>query len=214
MLLVPKVYALTPAFFVLVIRAVDTLLVTKGLKPNPYLQKVLPKRTTAQVLDGDGNFNGAGQEKVAVLLLGSKTNHPMGIFAPDFAKVAGYFTEMLNELEDPNSQDNGCRFYTMPKHRVQDKLINNAQSWGTPASPEKMKETLRIRSIFPTGALSRTSTPSRIVQHIKKPGSGGTGLLPNTSILGSTTRCLRRRRGCGKGFILISSPRCWVRRLI
>lgn len=101
-------YALTPAFLILAIRTIDTLLITKGLKPNPYLHKVLPKRTTAQVLDENGNFSGAGQEKVTVLLLGAKTNHPMGIFAPDFSKVGEYFKDMTEQLEDSNSQDNGC----------------------------------------------------------------------------------------------------------
>ena len=106
----PPIYALTPAFLILVIRTIDTLLITNGLKPNPYLHNVFPKRTTAQVLDKNGNFSGAGQEKIAVLLLGAKTNHPMGAFAPDFPKLGGYIQSMVNELQDPNSQDNGCMF--------------------------------------------------------------------------------------------------------
>ncbi|KIN00685.1 hypothetical protein OIDMADRAFT_124659, partial [Oidiodendron maius Zn] len=111
-LALPPVYALTPAFLILVVRTIDTLLITNGIKPNPYLHNVFPKRTTAQVLDKNGNFSGAGQEKIAVLLLGAKTNHPMGVFAPDFPKLGEYNQSMVNELQDPNSQDNGFLGYT------------------------------------------------------------------------------------------------------
>lgn len=60
---------------------------------------MLPKKSTAQIMDRNGDFAGPGQEKVAVLLLGAKSNHPLGIFAPDFSLVNKYIEGMTHELE-------------------------------------------------------------------------------------------------------------------
>lgn len=68
---------------------------------------MLPGKTAAQVLDRDGQFPEPGQEKVAILLLGAKCNHPLGIFSPDFAKVDEYMSGMIANLE-ANGEDTGC----------------------------------------------------------------------------------------------------------
>jgi hypothetical protein len=107
-ILLPKRYALTPAITLLAIKAIDTALITYGIKANPYLQDMLPKKSTAQIMNRNGDFAGPGQEKVAVLLLGAKSNHPLGIFAPDFGLVNKYIEGMTHELENDPSQDTGC----------------------------------------------------------------------------------------------------------
>jgi hypothetical protein len=101
---------LVPAVMVLALRLVDTLLITYNLKPNPYLKDVLPTKSSAQVMDLDGNYPGPGKEKIAILLLGSKCNHPLGIFAPDFSTMGDYLTKMSDELEGAENQDSGCKF--------------------------------------------------------------------------------------------------------
>ena len=68
---------------------------------------------TAQVLDRDGDFPEPGQEKVAILLLGVKSNHPLGIFAPDFPKVSELMMGMVANLE-ANGEDNGCESHSTP----------------------------------------------------------------------------------------------------
>jgi heme-degrading monooxygenase HmoA len=80
-------YALLPAFFVLLLRSADTLLITFKFKPNPYLADVQRGRVTAIVPDEAGEIQGPSAEKVAILLLGAKSNHPMGLFAPEFLEV-------------------------------------------------------------------------------------------------------------------------------
>lgn len=108
-LTLPRLYALTPAVLLLALRAIDTALVTTGLKQNPYLRGVLPRKTTAQVPDRNGDIHSAGQEKIAVLLLGAKSNHPLGIFASDFKTTGDYLSEMTNELESGVDQaSSGC----------------------------------------------------------------------------------------------------------
>jgi hypothetical protein len=71
---------------------------------------VILKKTTAQVRHKDGNWsakNGASGEKIVVLLLGFKSNHPFGIFAPGFKEIGDYFRRMSVELSE-GAADNGC----------------------------------------------------------------------------------------------------------
>jgi hypothetical protein len=110
-LLLPKRYALAPALILLSIHLVEVILITTGLKPNPYLKNVIFKKSTPQVLDDDGDFRGPGQEKIAIFLLGAKSNHPLGIFGPDFMIADWFITRMSEQLEDPMSQDAGCEFF-------------------------------------------------------------------------------------------------------
>jgi hypothetical protein len=72
------------------------------------LQNAPPKKSTAQIPDLNGNYNGPGKEKVALLFLGAKSNHPLGIFAPDFGVVGNYLGGMTRELESDPTQESGC----------------------------------------------------------------------------------------------------------
>jgi hypothetical protein len=67
------------------------------------------KKTTVQLPNLAGEFGAPGSEKITILLLGAKSNHPMGTFAPDFPKVLGYLQKMSTELETDSKQDSGCK---------------------------------------------------------------------------------------------------------
>jgi hypothetical protein len=105
---IPTIYTLTPAITILLIRFINTLLITYGITSNPYLQNVIPNKSTAQVPDLNGHYKGPGKEKIAVLFLGAKSNHPLGIFAPDFNIVGDYLEKMMSELENDPAQESGC----------------------------------------------------------------------------------------------------------
>lgn len=107
---IPRIYSGLPAMAMLLAKIADTALITYNFKANPYLKNMLPKKTTAQPLDSNGKFAGAGKNKIAVLLLGAKSNHPLGFFAPDFDKVGGYLKKMSDLLEDDQTQESGCMF--------------------------------------------------------------------------------------------------------
>ena len=107
-LILPKRYALTPAIILLAIHIVDVYLITKGFKPNPYLKGAIFKNVAPTVPDENAVNQGPGQEKVAILLLGAKSNHPMGVFSPDYKLVNDFITRMTDQLEDPMNQDAGC----------------------------------------------------------------------------------------------------------
>ena len=65
------------------------------------------KKTSAQIPNQEGDFVDAGQQKVAIFLVGAKSNHPLGIFAPDFSTVNDYIEKMSIELEAA-AEHNGC----------------------------------------------------------------------------------------------------------
>ena len=110
-IIVPSIYGLAPSALFLLTRLINTALITFSYKKNPYLEEVVMNKTTAQIPDGDGNFVDAGQQKVGILILGAKSNHPLGLFAPDFGKVNVYVEQMSRELE-AGAEHNGCKSLT------------------------------------------------------------------------------------------------------
>ncbi|CAL3970683.1 unnamed protein product [Diplocarpon coronariae] len=107
MLPIPAIYTVSPAFFLLLVRTIETLLITYHYIPNPYLKNALMKKSTAQPMDLKGNFDGPGKQKVAVMMLGAKSNHPLGIFEPKFGKVGGFLRKMTQALNGGADQENG-----------------------------------------------------------------------------------------------------------
>ena len=83
-------YVLLISTVLLFAKVSRTLLQAFNFAPNPYLEDVIPGRTTALVPDEDGNIATSGSEKIAVLHLGAKSNHPFGYLAPQFAGVGDW----------------------------------------------------------------------------------------------------------------------------
>ncbi|KAK0118686.1 hypothetical protein ONS95_007569 [Cadophora gregata] len=104
---IPKLYSVGPAIGLLLFRIIDTTLITYNLIPNPYLKDAIHKKVTAQPHDREGNFSGPGKEKIAVMLLGAKSNHPLGMFEPRFGKVGSFLRRMTEELNGDPTQDSG-----------------------------------------------------------------------------------------------------------
>lgn len=105
--LIPRVYAVLPVVLVLLVRFADTMAITFGFKANPYLKDAILHRVTPQIPDADGQFSDeASNEKVTVLLLGAKCNHPLGMFAPNFKDLGDLLTGMVRQLER-NSVEHG-----------------------------------------------------------------------------------------------------------
>ena len=85
-LLLPRLLATLPAVLLLAWGMLDALLVYAGLKKNTYMQDVIVgKFSVAYPADGEGSDiqgqpgeNGPG----AVMILGTRSNSPLGMFAP------------------------------------------------------------------------------------------------------------------------------------
>lgn len=107
---IPKALTLTPALAVLLFRLVSTLGVTYGYLANPYLKNAIIGKTAVQLPDLDGKFGEPGSQKIAVLLLGAKSNHPLGTFAEGFGTTSKYMSQMIKELDFESRNETGCKF--------------------------------------------------------------------------------------------------------
>lgn len=100
-------YALVPVVVYLLFRAADTYAKTTGLKSNPRMENIIGEKFSAQFPDSSGHYGSkASSSDVCVMLLSSRTNHPLGAFAPGFAQVGAYMQQMTKELA-ANSQELG-----------------------------------------------------------------------------------------------------------
>ncbi|KAJ8606810.1 hypothetical protein MRB53_040677 [Persea americana] len=106
-LMFPRIWALLPTTFVLLARFADSIAITLRFKPNPYLEDSIFEKWSVAIPDNDGTVSSEpADEKVAVLLLGLKVNHPLGLFAPNVKRIDEFAREMAKEL-DMGAPDNG-----------------------------------------------------------------------------------------------------------
>lgn len=97
------------AITLLTVRIIDALMVHFNVKGNPYLEKsILKKRTTAVIPNGNGDLVAPGSQKIAIILLGAKSNHPFGFLAPEFMKTFKWLAEMNASFDKPDGP-NGCK---------------------------------------------------------------------------------------------------------
>ncbi|KAH8698394.1 hypothetical protein BGW36DRAFT_375998 [Talaromyces proteolyticus] len=96
----PTVITFLPALVILAYRTLDMLLIMSGVLPNRYMQGILPGKTSAQIPDETGRFGETmSSEKVVVIILASRSNHPLGILYPGYQKIVKYFNAMHEDLE-------------------------------------------------------------------------------------------------------------------
>lgn len=106
-LVFPRIWALAPTILVLLARFAETLAIAFKFKPNPYLENAIFEKWAAVIPDAGGNLSAEpADEKVAVLLLCLKINHPLGLFAPNVKRIDDFASGMAKEL-DAGAKDNG-----------------------------------------------------------------------------------------------------------
>ncbi|GIZ41165.1 hypothetical protein CKM354_000448000 [Cercospora kikuchii] len=94
-------YAFLPAIFYLLLTALDTILIITGLKSNPYMKDTIPKKFSAQLPDASGNHGSQpANQDIVVFLIGTRSNHPLGVLAPGMPTSATYFQDLTAILED------------------------------------------------------------------------------------------------------------------
>ncbi|OCK76366.1 hypothetical protein K432DRAFT_306517 [Lepidopterella palustris CBS 459.81] len=105
-------YVIGPSFALLALKLIDTICVTLGWRRNAYLDGTIGSKFSTLLPQPDGTFGSARQTanpddgKVAVLLLGFRTNHPLGPLSPGARETGAYFTTMNKHLES-NASTNG-----------------------------------------------------------------------------------------------------------
>lgn len=96
-------YVLLISTLVLLFKIGRTVLQTVGILPNPYMEDVFNGRSTALMHDAQsGEITGASDRKIAILHLGSKSNHPLGYVAPQYIKLGDWADKMYAEFDKGN----------------------------------------------------------------------------------------------------------------
>lgn len=104
---IPRIWVLLPSALILLARFADTLAITFKFRPNPYLEDVIFDKWSSVIPDAEGSFSDQpADEKVAILLLCAKLNHPLGFFSPH-AKTLGEFGGKMVEQLDEQAQEWG-----------------------------------------------------------------------------------------------------------
>ena len=93
---------------ILLPRLGHTALQAYGMLPNTYMKDVFLGRRTALVPNSTGIIEGVGKQKIAILLLGAKSNHPLGFFAPEFMATFEWMSK-INASFDKQDAPPGCK---------------------------------------------------------------------------------------------------------
>jgi hypothetical protein len=93
--------ALIPALALVLFRALDAYAVVTGWKANPWTKDTVLQHVSAQFPDEEGRFGPEpANQDVVVLLIGTRSNSPLGILSPGFKELGEYFSSMVKSLEE------------------------------------------------------------------------------------------------------------------
>ncbi|RVD81476.1 uncharacterized protein DFL_009340 [Arthrobotrys flagrans] len=93
--------AFLPPALLLFYQISDTILVLSGLKRNVLMDGVLLNKYSAQFPDSQGHFGSTpANDNVVCFIIGSRANHPMGMFGPGVKTIADYFEGMTTYLDN------------------------------------------------------------------------------------------------------------------
>ncbi|KAK5661870.1 hypothetical protein OQA88_9978 [Cercophora sp. LCS_1] len=98
-LFLPSQYALVPVVCYLSQRILRTAFMYFGLIRGEHMAEVLPGRFTAQIPGRDGSPpQQPGDQEITIIILATRSNHPLGVFAPGYAGVYREMGKMIADL--------------------------------------------------------------------------------------------------------------------
>lgn len=93
--------ALLPVVAVLLFRSFDTYAMTVGWKKNIYMDGIIQQKFSAQIPDGTGQYSSKPADSaITVFIIGTRSNHPLGLLAPGFKELGDYFNQMARDLDE------------------------------------------------------------------------------------------------------------------
>ncbi|KAK7739639.1 hypothetical protein SLS53_005606 [Cytospora paraplurivora] len=97
----PAQYVLLPVALTFSIWGLDFALQYLGLRKSPYLRDAVRDRHSIMFRERDGSRpqEGLGTKPVAMFLIGIRSNHPLGRFAPKYRKFNEYMDELYEYAE-------------------------------------------------------------------------------------------------------------------
>ena len=93
-----------PVSLALAFSITRTLLMARDLIRSPYMDGVIDGRTAILFPDDSGSYEKAGDRQLCTIVLGARSNHPLGMFAPGFKEVGDYLKSMCAELDQNPSK--------------------------------------------------------------------------------------------------------------
>jgi hypothetical protein len=92
--------ALLPAVAYIIATTANTSAIAAGWKHNPMMDGVIMQKFSTAFPDSKGNYGDKPADtSIAVLNIGFRNNHPLGIFAPGVKQIGDYFAQMVVDLE-------------------------------------------------------------------------------------------------------------------
>ncbi|RKK07031.1 hypothetical protein BFJ65_g18198 [Fusarium oxysporum f. sp. cepae] len=106
--LAPHAWSLAPAAVLLGWRLADTLLMVLGVSKNRYLDDNIPGKWAVHFPDSTtGEFSEEPADAdVCVIILAARSNHPLGMFAPNYKTLFEFGNKNVADLE-ANAPENG-----------------------------------------------------------------------------------------------------------
>jgi len=101
-----NIAVVAPGIMFLAFKATRTILQTLGVLRNPYMDEIVRGRSVPVFADETGVQQDPAQTKICAILLGARSNHPMGVFTLPFKGTADRFEAMIRAL-DENPTKNG-----------------------------------------------------------------------------------------------------------
>lgn len=92
--------SLAPTLLYLSYTILDTYAQSVGFIQNRYLKPTIPGKTCAQYPERDGTVSEPAGSGVTVLLIGTRTNHPLGLLAPGAKDLGDFFQRMARDLDE------------------------------------------------------------------------------------------------------------------
>jgi hypothetical protein len=92
--------ALLPAIVWIIVTSANTSAMAAGWKHNPMMDDLIMQKFSTAFPDGEGNYGDKPADmSIAVLIIGFRNNHPLGIFAPGVKQIGEFFQQMVKDLE-------------------------------------------------------------------------------------------------------------------
>jgi hypothetical protein len=92
--------ALLPATAYILYTLANTSATAAGLKHNPLMDGVVMNKFSSSFPDSRGTYGTEpASTDLAVLHIGFRNNHPLGIFAPGVKQIGDFFQQMIVDLE-------------------------------------------------------------------------------------------------------------------
>ena len=188
-------YAIFPTTLVLAIRFLDTILVALCLRSSHLMDGVIVGENCAQIPDRDGNFSAdwPSGENVVIFLLGARSNHALGMFAPGFKQLGDCFRD-LSVAQNEGAADNDCKSKPrLASRSLEVRLLLNCPHFAVPGQSSQSITRYPSSSALAPGAASKNYTPPHKVRCIEK-----TERSRSTTSLPSTMKCTRLAAKNGK----------------